>query len=428
MRFSKESNHDAPAATPGLDFDDKSASSTYRAGVDHCHHDRAPLDPYRAGATYEELYAFTEKGDYDGEYPYFGALVRDAAGNLFGTTESGGTFNYGTVFKVSKTGNETVLYNFTGGADGGNPYGGLTIDGEGNLYGTTSLGGDLSCANGNGCGIAFRQSNSGQETVLHRFAGGTDGDHPSAGLLRDAKGNLYGTTQYGGSGYGIVFKLDASGKYTVLHRFRARGDGQNPGFGVLVRDAKGNLYGTTYQGGIDGVGGAVFTVSSSGKEKVLHTFAVTDGVQPFGGLIRDAKGNLYGTTWGGGSETCRCGTVYRLDAKRNYAVLHRFTGKADGANPQAGLLEDAEGNLYGTASLGGDLSCNDTNGCGTVFKLNVARKVSVLHTFEGYEGTYPVAPLIRDVEGNFYGTTNGGGFAACDADFYGCGVVFKITP
>jgi uncharacterized repeat protein (TIGR03803 family) len=379
--------------------------------------------------TYKELYAFGQTGQYDGQYPYFGALVRDASGNLYGTTEYGGS-GYGTVFKVSKTGSETVLYSFTGGADGGNPYGGLTIDGEGNLFGATFLGGDPNCLNGGyGCGMVFELSKSGKEIVLHKFTGGADGEYPYAGLVRDAEGNLYGTTKYGGYGYGTVFKVDAKGKHTVLHRFRAQGDGKYPGWGVLVRDTRGNLYGTTYGGGVSG-GGAVFKVSRSSREKVLYSFSTNGGVQPLAGVIRDLKGNLYGTTSSGGSGTCYggCGTVFRLDAKGKYAVLYSFTGAGDGGNPQAALVEDARENLYGTAPNDGEPNCIGSDGCGTAFKLDVSGQLSVLHTFTGSDGTGPFAPLVKDAGGNLYGTTVAGGLYACEPDSYGCGVVFEITP
>ncbi len=372
--------------------------------------------------TFKTLYRFD--GTH-GESPYFGSVMQDAAGNLYGTTESGGAYGFGNVFKLSTAGKVTVLYSFTGGSDGANPYGGVTMDSKGALYGTTALGGDLGCLNGGyGCGAVFKLD-AGKETVLHKFAGGTDGEYPYAGLLQDAEGNLYGTTEDGGSGYGTVFTVDAIGKYTVLHRFSGQNDGEYPGFGSLVRDTNGNLYGTTYQGGRSGAG-TIFEVSKNGKETVLYNFRLTGtkGSQPLAGLFRDEEHNLYGTTTVGGASNM--GTVFRLDAKGKYTVLHSFTGGADGATPDAGVFVDRMGVLYGTATLGGDGNCNAPWGCGTVFKLDAFGKVTVLHTFTGNDGGLPMADLIRDAAGNLYGTTNLGGYINCDGD--GCGVVFKVTP
>ena len=198
------------------------------------------------------LYSFTN--GLDGGYP-FGGLVRDSSGNLYGTTYSGGASSVGTVFKVTKTGTETVLHSFAGGADGEYPYASLVRDSSGNLYGTTSEGG------ASNVGTAFKVTPTGHETVLYSFAGGTDGANPFAGLVRDRKGNLYGTTEAGdSSGVGTVFKLTATGQETVLHTFTGgTTDGANP-FGGLVRDAAGNLYGTTFVGGAFGHG-AVYEIT-----------------------------------------------------------------------------------------------------------------------------------------------------------------------
>jgi uncharacterized repeat protein (TIGR03803 family) len=243
----------------------------------------------------------------------------------------------------------TTLHNFTGSPDGAGPVAGLVGDAKGDFYGTTEYGGDLSCGD-YGCGIVFKLDAAGKETVLHSFAG-SDGANPSAGLIIDAKGNLYGTTAYGGlgcqsPGCGVVFKLDTSGKETVLHNFTGRPDGEYPIRG-LVRDTAGNLYGTTPYGGSSGYG-TVFRVSKTGEETVLHSFtgAPSDGAVPEAGLVRDAKGELYGTTDEGGSSGY--GTVFKLDATGKATVLHSFTGSpSDGAFTEAGLLRDAKGNLYG---------------------------------------------------------------------------------
>jgi uncharacterized repeat protein (TIGR03803 family) len=312
------------------------------------------------------LYSFT--GPPDGANPDRGGVVRDAAGNLYGTTLAGGASGYyGTVFKLDNTGKESVLYSFTGGADGGEPFAGVVRDAKGNLYGTTTYGGDLTCDAPYGCGVVFKVDTTGTETVLHTFTGsGGDGGNPVAGLVRDAAGNLYGTTRwYGASGDGTVFNVDRTGKETVLYSFTG-GDGSTP-YAGLVRDAAGNLYGTTLDGGGSGYG-TVFKLDKSGKETVLHSFAgpPADGAYPFAGLVRDAKGNLYGTTGSGGPFDW--GTVFKLDKTGKESVLHSFTGAADGGSPWSGLVRDARGNLYGTTSQGGSTGC-EGSGCGVVFKL-----------------------------------------------------------
>ena len=344
--------------------------------------------------TYTESVLYSFEGSPDGAFPVAG-LARDAQGNLYGTTEEGGNpgacphygrYDCGTVFKVDTTGKETVLYSFTGGADGANPHAGLVPDAQGNLYGTTYFGGDPACVSEGtyGCGTVFKLDTSGNETVLHSFAGHPgDGANPEAGLVRDAQGNLYGTTLTGGSGgpelcsgvggCGTVFKLDTTSKETVLYSFTGVPDGEEPDAG-LVRDAQGNLYGTTYNGGASNLG-TVFELDTTGKETVLHSFTGTggDGSEPYGGLVLDAQGNLYGTTSFGGASGD--GTVFELDTAGKETVLYSFTGTGgDGAYPSGlvRLVRDAQGNLYGTTYEGGDLACDAPYGCGTVFKLTPA--------------------------------------------------------
>jgi uncharacterized repeat protein (TIGR03803 family) len=273
----------------------------------------------------------------------------------------------GVVFKLDPTGKETVLYSFTGGADGAQPTGVLVRDASGNLYGTALIGGsfDGECpAFGPGCGVVFKLHPSGTLTVLHTFTGGTDGEGPR-GVIRDGTGNLYGTTSDGGEFHeGIVFKVDTTGKETVLHSFTGGSDGGAP-FAPLIRDAAGNLYGTTIGGGM-GLG-VVFKLTPSGKETVLHSFTGgADGGQPYAGVVRDALGNLYGTTYNGG--TC-CGVVFRVNESGKESVLYTFTGGADGSDPDASLLIQS-GALYGTTVFGGDLSYCGA-GCGVVFKLTL---------------------------------------------------------
>jgi uncharacterized repeat protein (TIGR03803 family) len=356
----------------------------------------------------------------NGAYPFAG-LVRDGAGNMYGTASSGGASNYGTVFKLNEKGKETVLHSFTGGVDGGTPYASLVRDAAGNLYGTTYVGGTSRL------GTVFKVDTTGKETVLHSFVGGTDGSLPAGGLLLDAKGDLYGTTQTGGAyGQGTVFKVSASGKETVLHMF-AGGDGANPSAAPIL-DKKGNLFGTTGAGGAWNVG-TVFKLTKKGKETVLYSFTGTggDGAYPGGGiLLQDSADNLYGATYEGGNATCSggCGTVFKVTQAGVETVLYNFTGTGgDGAYPAAGLIQDAAGNFYSTTIEGG------ASNSGTVFKLNKSGKEVVLYSFTGgADGWEPFfGNLLRDATGNLYGMTNMGGDPSCGGG-YGCGVVFKLHP
>ena len=256
----------------------------------------------------------------------------------------------------------------------------LTQDSKGNLYGTT-LGGGEFCMEYGGCGVVFRVDRTGNETVLYNFCPNgwgkcTDGAFPQAGLIRDAAGNLYGTTSGGGAhGVGTVFKLCPTGAETVLYSFAGGADGANP-FAGFIRDEAGNLYGTTTGGGPSGQG-TVFKVDPAGSETVLYSFTGgTDGGYPEAGLIRDEKGNLYGTTFFGGLDSpfCSyfCGVVFKVDTTGLETVLYSFTGGADGLNPGAGLMLGKGGDLYGTTAYGGadsDPSCATGIGCGVVFKL-----------------------------------------------------------
>jgi uncharacterized repeat protein (TIGR03803 family) len=274
------------------------------------------------------LHSFTGRSG-DGEYPEAG-LVLDEAGNLYGTAlyaglaGCGNGLGCGTVFKVSPTGTATQLHTFTGHTDGGWPLATLVRDQAGNLYGTASGGGDSNCYQGYGCGTIFRLDPAGHYKVLYTFTGApSDGADPEAGMILDAAGNLYGTTQRGGSAdFGTVFKLDPTGKETVLHSFLgAPTDGRYPAFATLIRDAAGNLYGVTPDGGNNCTQtqvscGMAFMLDPTGTETVLYNFTgAGDGADPFGGLVRDAAGNLYGATaYGGDFTSCvfGCGVVFKL--------------------------------------------------------------------------------------------------------------------
>jgi uncharacterized repeat protein (TIGR03803 family) len=375
--------------------------------------------------TFSALYTFT--GGNDGGSPV-GGLIRDDEGNFYGTTCCDGAYGAGTVFTLNTTGKETVLYSFTGGADGDQPYASLIRDAKGNLYGTTFFGGSSAACSG-GCGVVFKLDTSGEETVLHTFTGtGGDGANPYDGLVQDAKGNLYGTTVSGGrsstcsGGCGMVFGISTAGREAMLYSFGVGADGAGP-YAGLVLDAEGTLYGTTQYGGTYGAG-TVFMLDKNRKETVLYSFSGgADGRLPLlGYLVHDTKGNLYGTTQFGG--TYGAGTVFEVDKAHTETVLYSFSGGTDGAYPYAGLVRDAGGNLYGTTNQGG------ASGYGTVFKVDKTGKETLLHTFTGIggDGAYPFDDLVRGTNGNLYGTTFSGGINTniCFED--GCGIVFMLTP
>jgi uncharacterized repeat protein (TIGR03803 family) len=308
---------------------------------------------------------------------------------------------------LDTTGHETVLYSFTGGGDGGNPVAGVIRDSAGNLYGTTVYGGPANQ------GVVYKVDTTGHETVLYSFTGGADGGWPEAGVIRDSAGNLYGTTTSGGALHkGGVYKLDTAGLETVLYSFTGGADGGVPYSGV-IRDLAGNLYGTTTAGGTAG-GGVVYKLDTAGLETVLCAFTSTDGADAFAGVIRDTAGNLYGTSTTRGA--LNNGFVYKLDAAGHETVLYSFTGGADGGLPYSGVIRDLAGNLYGTTSAGG------TAGAGVVYKLDTTGLETVLHSFTGKaDGAGPEAGVIRDPAGNLYGTTEYGGRSSS-------GVIYKIKP
>jgi uncharacterized repeat protein (TIGR03803 family) len=373
-------------------------------------------------------------------YTYAG-LVLDASGNLYGTTFDGGTYGRGTVFVLTRGSNgrwtEHVLHDFEGGNDGEAPYASPIFDAAGNLYGTTRYGG----ASGNGTVFELRPDSKGKwtERVLYQFTGGKDGGQPWSGVIIDAKGNLYGTTSGGGnssdcaySSCGVVFELKRTSngdwKEQVLHAFNGK-DGGSP-LASLVFDGDGSLYGTTEWDSVFS-GGTAFELAhgSDGEwtEHVLHRFSRgTDGGNPAAGLVLSAAGDLYGTTeFGGDLGGCGgggCGVVFELTYTSNGQwtehVLHAFTGGADGSDPRAGVIFDLAGDLYGTASEGASSN-------GTVFELSRNSKVKwtahVLHQFGIGKGPgNPNAGLIFDEASNLYGTT-------LDYYSYRAGTVFKLT-
>ena len=352
------------------------------------------------------LHHFT--ASFRGSHPYAG-VIRDSAGNLYGTTYDGGASNVGVVYKIDTTGHVTGLYSFTGGTDGGHPYAGVIGDSAGNLYGTTEGGGAANIKVGHG--VVYKLDSSGQKTVLYSFTGGTDGAYPVAGVIRDSAGNLYGTTKSGGiSDYGVVYKIDTTGQETVLYSFTGGADGGKP-YGGLFRDSVGNLYGTTEYGGISDYG-VVYKIDTTGQETVLYSFTGgADGGEPIAGVIRDSAGNLYGTTEYGG--TANVGVVYKSipPARRRCCTLLPVRAAS---YPVAGVIRDSAGNLYGTAATGGTL------GYGVVYKIDTTGQETVLYSFtSGKDGTQPDSGVIGDFAGNLYGTTSKGGVA-------NLGVVYRI--
>jgi uncharacterized repeat protein (TIGR03803 family) len=398
------------------------------------------------------------RGAPDGTEPD-GALLSDGAGNFYGTTSGGGlktcalsTPFCGTVFKVSVGSNgtltETVIYKFQGGSDGASPAGRLIFDSAGNLYGTTVTGGDPQVCNGEGCGTVFKLSPNSDgtwtETVLHHFLGSTDVAQPALGVVMDSAGNLYGASQGGciEECNGTIFKLapNSNGIWTesILYTFMGGTDGGFPT--AIVLDGAGNIFGTTFSGGGVCSCGTVFELSpplsgTTWVKTVLYSF--DDGLgggSPSSGIIFDSAGNLYGTTYDGGSFACPqsgCGVVYRLTPESSgwtFGVVYTFNGVngVRGAQPSGGLTMDSAGNLYGTTSGGGNLTCNNGNGCGTVFKLSLQTgntfTFSKVFQFNGTSGSFPNSGAIVDASGNIYGTTFNGG-NSCN-----CGVIFALTP
>jgi uncharacterized repeat protein (TIGR03803 family) len=379
---------------------------------------------------YKLLYSF--KGGSDGQLPFAGLIF--VKGLLYGTTSNGGcsespccTNGCGTVFRMSTTGSKKVIYSFKGPPDAEWPQFAL-LNLNGTLYSTTQGGG--SGCSGDGCGTVFSITTSGAESVLYSFKGGTDGESPFASLIA-VNGKLYGTTYFGGGstrcagGCGTVFEMDTSGRERILHRFRGYPhDGEGP-IGALVA-VNGELYGTTWIGG-SGASchgcGTIFEVSTSGKERVLYNFnGPPDGENPEGALV-NVGGALYGTTTLGGTGTgCTsygCGTFFRLipsSMSESYSVIYSFVGGRNSMEPNGGLLP-LNGIFYGTAAGGNKCGSNAT--CGTVFDVSKSGKERLLHRFH-QGGGGPGWPLVAR-NGLIYGTTFYGGASKV-------GAVYSIEP
>ena len=378
-------------------------------------------------ATTDVIFSFEED---NGEYADTD-LETDSAGNIYGTTVLGGDHGSGTVFQLSPTHSgwvQTVLYSFTGGADGGEPYKGVSIDRQGNLYGTAVTGGSGGCEGG--CGVVYKLTNSGgtwTQTVIHAFTGGNDGSGPGARVTVDSGGNVYGMTPTGGTyGLGTIYKIHPQGSswnFQVIHTFTGGADGSSGSAGRMLLNQR-HLYGAATTGGAYG-SGVVFelTPTSVGEWdfKTLYSFrGQPDGSFPYGALLR-VSGKLYGTTYYGGENGI--GTVYELSPRQtgewSERVIYSFQNGSDGNSPISNLVRDNAGNLFGTTSEGGA-------GSGTIFKLSPTGggqwTESVVHAFAGPpDGGFSYNGMVVDRSGNFYGATVHGG-----TDDDGC--VYQFTP
>ncbi len=379
--------------------------------------------------TTDVIFSFEED---EGEYADTD-LETDGAGNIYGTTVLGGDFGGGTVFQLSPTPNgwvHTTLYSFTGGADGGEPYKGVTLDRDGKLYGTAVTGGSGNCEGG--CGVVYKLTHSGAKwtyRVIHAFTGGDDGSGPGARVTVDHAGNIYGMAPTGGAyGLGTIYKIrqgsHGAPAFKVIHAFTGGADGATGSAGrMVIRD--GHLYGAATAGGTYG-SGVVFELTPRGRGEwdfsTIYSFrGQPDGSFPYGALLFDALGNIYGTTYYGGANGI--GSVYQLSPQAmgewNESVLYSFQEGSDGNSPISNLVFDNAGNLYGTTSEGG-------LGSGTIFKLspvgNGSWTETVVHAFEGPpDGGFSYNGMVVDAFGNFYGATVHGG---TDDD----GSVYKFTP
>lgn len=380
-------------------------------------------------ATVQVIYSFA--GGVDGKYADTD-LVVDPSGNLYGTTVQGGDHASGTVWQLHPKGDgswsHSVLYSFTGGADGAEPYKGVTLDAAGNLYGTAVAGGGGGCESG--CGVAYMLANDGAwtQSVIHQFTGGNDGAGPGAGLTLGARGDLYGMAPDGGAhGAGTIYRIyqkNGAWNLQVIHAFTGGKDGSGGSAGRLV--FKGlSLYGTATTGGKFGEGTVYSLAPASTGPWLLHVLYAfkdqPDGGFPYGGLMFDALGNLYGTTYYAGADDL--GMVYELSpttrAHWKERAVFNFHG-GDGAQSIGNLVQDSAGNLYGTTSAGGALNQ------GTVFALAPKKhhtwSETVVHSFAGSpDGALPYNGMVGDGQGHFFGATSQGGAA-------GDGAIYELTP
>ncbi len=367
-----------------------------------------PLLLGEAGAqTFTSIHQFGPTPGSDGNRPYTVHLIQASDGNFYGTTEFGGTNGVGTVFRITPAGTETVLYQFGFSApnEGYTPEAGVVQGSNGNFYGTTYAGGT------NHYGTVFKMTPSGVLTNIHTFTGNPDGNTPFAPLVLGTDGFLYGTTSAGGAhGYGCVFKIDTTGDLTVIWSFTNGLDGSDPYAGVY-QGSDGEFYGAAYYGGGSancsfGGCGTVYKVTSAGTFTSLHQFGYTpsDGQHPMGGIVQGYVGDYFGTTTAGGTNSE--GTVFRITSAGTLTTLYQFGGlNEDGLTPEAGLMQNSDGYLYGVTFEGG------TNGVGTLFKIGPGGGLVYVHDFDAFigDGLYPNGSPVEGFDGNLYGTATAGG-------------------
>lgn len=346
----------------------------------------------------------------NGSTPVDTPLVQGPDGNLYGTTLGGGAHGSGTVFKMSTTGKLITIYSFCSQAncaDGSLPYGGLVLARDGKLYGTTKQGGSDGIS-----GTVFRITTSGKLTTLHNF-NGADGAGPTSPLIESENGLLYGITQNGGvSNSGTFFSITRSGKLTSLYSF----SGPTYLTAPLVQARDGDFYSTSELGGTNGYG-MVFKLTSSGAYSVIYNFNLSDGSAPGSGLVQGTDGNLYGTTYEGGSGlSCesRCGTIFKISLSGVLTTLHSFD-ETDGSAPLGTPIQATDGKLYGTTYGGG------SEGQGTLYVMTPSGSLTVLHSFSGSDGAQPYGPVSQHTNGSVYGTASDGTGSALD------GTTFELS-
>jgi uncharacterized repeat protein (TIGR03803 family) len=384
-----------------------------------------------AAQTFNSLAAFDFT---NGVIPGFGALAQGTNGNFYGTTQEGGANNSnGVVFEITPSGVLTPIYSFCAEvncADGELPQAQPVLATNGNLYGTTYGGGNGTTPSG----VIYEITPAGKYSVIYNFcsqANCTDGANPGASPIQAANGNFYGTTELGGpNNQGVVYELTSAGKYTVIYSFCSLtncADGAEPLAG-LVQGTNGNFYGTTQDGGANNNfdAGVVYEIDSAGKYSVLYSFCAltncADGSNPRAALLQAANGNFYGTTYGGGDEN---GTMFQITPAGKFKSLHTFCGSqcGDGGFPYGALIQATNGNLYGTTQLGGDEN-------GVIFEFTQSGAINILYTFCSAggcaDGAQPEAGLLQATNGNLYGVTALGGTIVENCTI-GCGTVFSLS-
>ena len=355
----------------------------------------------------------------DGKYPH--QIIQGSDGNFYGTASSGGASGHGNIFEIAPSGAFTVLYSFTGGADGCQPEGPVFRDSNGDIYGTTHQCADPKCR----CGAFFKLDTNNVLTVLHTFTRGTEaeGEFPSNNLV-SVNGELYGTTEYGGTEAGVLYKITKTGHLTVLHNF-VLSDHRSTQV-ALTRDAAGDIYGETYT--------SIFKLDTAGNYSVVYNFTdgVNDGVTPVGHLILGASGTITGATQRS-PDPDNCGEVFRLEADGTAKALHHFSLGAGGCSPQTGPI-DLGGTIYGATTEGGANVCVTAytpTSCGVLYQISKTGVYTVVHSWNGTDGGSPQDELTKGADGSIYGitTVGGTGGGACvNNNPSGCGVIFKYTP